>query len=137
MVLRQLGQNGPWVSAITFGAWPIGGGLGTVERRAAIATVRHALEVGINTIDTAEYYRDSESILGEALAGYPREKVFLATKVSAEPFTRARIMEALDNSLRALRTDYVDLYQLHRYPSDVPLQESLDAIAEAVAAGKV
>jgi aryl-alcohol dehydrogenase-like predicted oxidoreductase len=135
--LVQLGANGPLISPIIFGAWPIGGGLGAVERRTAIATVRHALEVGINAIDTAEYYRDSESILGDALAGYPRERVFLATKVSAEPFTRARIQEALDNSLRALRTDYVDLYQLHRYPSDVPLAESLDALVEAVAAGKV
>jgi aryl-alcohol dehydrogenase-like predicted oxidoreductase len=133
----QLGANGPLVPRIIFGAWPIGGGLGTLDRRTAIATVRHALEVGISAIDTAEYYRDSESILGEALAGYPREKVFLATKVSAEPFTRARIQEALANSLRALRTDYVDLYQLHRYPSNVPLQESLDALMEAVGAGKV
>jgi aryl-alcohol dehydrogenase-like predicted oxidoreductase len=137
MDLLPLGANGPLVSRIIFGAWPIGGGLGAVERRAAIATVRHALEAGINAIDTAEYYRDSESILGEALAGYPREKVFLATKVSAEPFTRARIQEALDNSLRALRTDYVDLYQLHRYPSGVPLEESLEAIVEAVVDGKV
>src|SRR5713226_7458623 len=111
METRQLGANGPAISAITFGAWPIGGGLGTVEKRTAIATVRHALDIGINAIDTAEFYRDSESILGEALAGYPRDRVFLATKVSAEPFTRARIREALENSLRALRTEYVDLYQ--------------------------
>jgi aryl-alcohol dehydrogenase-like predicted oxidoreductase len=137
MNTAALGTNGPQVPRIIFGAWPIGGGLGTVERRTAIATVRHALEVGIDAIDTAEYYRDSESILGEALAGHPREKVFLATKVSSEPFTRARIQEALENSLRALRTDYVDLYQLHRYPSGVPLKESLDALVEAVAAGKV
>src|SRR6516225_6307401 len=106
MELRQLGANGPWISAISFGAWPIGGGLGAVDRRVAIATVRHALDRGVTAIDTAEFYRDSETILGEALAGYSRERVFLATKVSVEPFTRARIREALENSLRALRTDY-------------------------------
>jgi aryl-alcohol dehydrogenase-like predicted oxidoreductase len=111
--------------------------LGSVEKQTAIVTVRHALEVGISAIDTAEYYRVSESILGEALAGYPREKVFLATKVSSEPFTRARIREALENSLRALRTEYVDLYQLHRYPSNVPLRESLDALVEAQREGKI
>jgi aryl-alcohol dehydrogenase-like predicted oxidoreductase len=136
MEQRQLGRNGPLISALTFGAWPIGGGLGAVEKSTAIATVRRALDLGISAIDTAEYYRDSESILGEALAGYPREKVFLATKVSVEPFTRARIREALDNSLRALRTDYVDLYQLHRFPSGVPLREALDGLMEARAAGR-
>src|SRR5262249_1063063 len=129
---HPLGANGPLVSRIIFGAWPIGGGLGAVERRAGIATVRHALGGGVNAIGPAEYYRDSESIRGEALVGYPREKVFLATKVSKEPFTRARIREALDNSLRALRTEYVDMYQLHQYPRGVPLEESLDAMVEAV-----
>ena len=136
MKYRQLGASGPRISAITFGAWPIGGGLGTVERQTAIATVRHALDVGVNAIDTAELYRDSESILGDALTGYPRERVFLATKVSVEPFTRARVREALENSLRALRTDYIDLYQLHRYPTGVPLHEALDAMVEVVREGR-
>jgi aryl-alcohol dehydrogenase-like predicted oxidoreductase len=133
---RQLGANGPSVSAITFGAWPIGGGLGSVDKATAIATVRHALGVGITAIDTAEFYRDSEAILGEALDGYPRDRLFLATKVSIEPFTRQRIREALDNSLRALRTDYVDLYQLHRYPTGVPLEEALTGLVDAIDAGK-
>src|SRR5438270_7261392 len=136
MQQRQLGANGPSISAITFGGWPIGGGLGAVEKQTAIATVRHALDLGITAIDTAEFYRSSESILGEALASYPRDRVFLATKVSAEPFTRARIREALDNSLRALRLDYVDLYQLHRFPTNVPLEEALGGLVEARESGR-
>ena len=135
MESRRLGTNGPVIPAITFGAWPIGGGLGEVERATAIATVRRALEIGNTAIDTAEYYRNSEDILGEALAGYPRERVFLATKVSAEPFAPARIRQALEHSLRALRTDYVDLYQLHRFPSDVPLEEALRGLVDARDAG--
>lgn len=133
---RPLGNDGPRIPVITFGAWPIGGGLGAVDEATAIATVRRALDLGITAIDTAEYYRTSEAIVGRAVAGRPRDRLFIATKVSAGPFTRARIREALENSLRALRTDYVDLYQLHRYPSDVPLEEAMAGLAEARASGK-
>src|SRR5215210_1702315 len=112
MLQRQLGADGPRIPVLMFGAWPIGGGLGAVDERTARAAIDRALDVGITAIDTAEYYRDSEAILGRALAGRPRDRLFLATKVSSGPYTRARVREALDNSLRALNTDYVDLYQL-------------------------
>ncbi len=133
---RELGRSGPRIPAITFGAWPVGGGMGPVDEATAIATIRRALDLGITAIDTAEYYRTSESIVGRALRGVPRDGVFVATKVSAEPFTRARVREALDNSLRALQTDHVDLYQLHRYPSSVPLEEALAGLADAKESGK-
>jgi aryl-alcohol dehydrogenase-like predicted oxidoreductase len=136
MQYRRLGRDGDEIPVIMFGAWPIGGGLGRVDEAAAKATVDRALDLGITAIDTAEFYRDSESILGRALQGRPRDRLFLATKVSAEPFTRARIREALDNSLRALKTDYVDLYQLHRYPSDVPLEEAMGGLVDAQQSGK-
>jgi aryl-alcohol dehydrogenase-like predicted oxidoreductase len=119
-----------------FGAWPIAGRMGAVDRDTAIATVRRAVELGITAIDTAEGYAESEAMIGEALADRPREESFLATKVSFEPFTRERISAALDRSLRSLRTDYVDLYQLHRFPSDAPLEEALAGLREAQESGK-
>jgi aryl-alcohol dehydrogenase-like predicted oxidoreductase len=136
MEYRQLGHDGPHVTRLTFGAWPIGGGLGAVDDAAAVATIHRALDLGVTAIDTAEGYRASEAILGRALRGRPRDRVFLATKVSREPFTRERVREALDNSLRALETGHVDLYQLHRYPSDVPLEEAIGAMAGAQASGR-
>ncbi len=136
MEYRQLGANGPQIPVIMFGAWPIGGGMGHVDEATAIATIRRALELGITAIDTAEYYRGSEALIGRALAGWPREKVFIATKVSYGPYTRTLIRQALDNSLRALRTDYVDLYQLHSYPQDIALEEAIAGLAEAHESGK-
>jgi len=133
---RQLGANGPSIPAITFGAWPIGGGMGAVDEATAVRTVQRAIDLGITAIDTAEAYRTSEALIGRAIRGRPREALFLATKVSREPFDRARVREALENSLRALGTDYVDLLQLHRYPADVPLVEAVEALLEARASGR-
>ncbi len=136
MEYRQLGTDGPHLPVLMFGAWPIGGGMGAVDEATAIATIHRALDLGVTAIDTAEFYRGSEAIVGRALDGRPRDSVFLATKASAEPFTRARVREALENSLRALRTDYVDLYQLHRFPTGTPLEEAIAALAEARESGK-
>ena len=136
MEYRQLGRDGPHITRLTFGAWPIGGGMGAVDEATAIATVRRALDLGVTAIDTAEAYRGSEAILGRALRGRPRDGFFLATKVSRGPFTRERVREALEGSLRALQTGYVDLYQLHSYPRDVPLEEAIAALAEAQASGR-
>src|SRR2546426_5128003 len=112
MEQRPLGRNGLPVSVIGFGAWPIGGGMGTVDEATAIATVHAALDAGITLIDTAQAYRGSEGLIGRALSGGRREKAFVATKVSRN-YTRAGIFEAMENSLRALQTEYVDLYQIH------------------------
>ncbi|HUJ73828.1 MAG TPA: aldo/keto reductase, partial [bacterium] len=135
MKSRPLGTNGPLVSVIGFGAWPIGGGLGAVEKHAAIRTVRSALDAGITMVDTAEGYRGSETILGEALSGGYREKSFLATKVSTN-FSRKGIRAAMEKSLRALRVDHVDLYQIHNWDAAVPVEESMEEMARLLEEGK-
>jgi aryl-alcohol dehydrogenase-like predicted oxidoreductase len=135
MEQRSLGREGPAVSAIGFGAWPIGGGMGAVEESAAIATIHAALDHGITFIDTAEMYRGSEAIVGKALAGERREKAFLATKVSGN-YTPERIRTAMENSLRALQTDHVDLYQIHWWEDRVPIEEGMAAMEALRQAGK-
>jgi aryl-alcohol dehydrogenase-like predicted oxidoreductase len=122
---RSLGKNGPSVPVLGFGAWPIGGGLGAVEKTAAIAAVRAAIDSGITLIDTAEGYRTSEGLIGEALRGGYRERCFLATKASFD-FTPKGIRKALENSLRALRVSQVDLYQIHAWNPEVPVERSLE-----------
>jgi aryl-alcohol dehydrogenase-like predicted oxidoreductase len=135
MTMRPLGDRGPKVPALGFGAWPIGGGLGRVDRAAAIATVRAAIDAGITLIDTAEGYRSSEGILGEALAGDLRDRVFLATKVSFDYSPKA-IRTAMENSLRALRTDHVDLYQIHGWNPAFPIEPSMGAMRRLQEEGK-
>jgi aryl-alcohol dehydrogenase-like predicted oxidoreductase len=129
MTFRSLGATGPKVPTIGFGAWPIGGGLGRVERAAAVATVRAAIETGITLIDTAEGYRSSEEILGEALAGGLRDRVFLATKVSFD-YSPAAIRRAMERSLRALRTDHLDLYQIHSWNPAFPIERSMETMRQ-------
>jgi aryl-alcohol dehydrogenase-like predicted oxidoreductase len=97
---KALGTAGPKVSAIGFGAWPIGGGLGRVERAIAIDAVCAAIDSGITMIDTAEGYRRSEALIGEALRSGYREKCFLATKATFD-FSAKGIRSAMENSLRA------------------------------------
>jgi aryl-alcohol dehydrogenase-like predicted oxidoreductase len=135
MVFRTLGNHGPSVSAVSFGAWPIGGGLGRVERNAAIETVRAAIEGGITMIDTAEGYRSSEAIIGEALAVGYRERCFLATKVSND-FSPRGIRAAMEQSLRALRVDCVDLYQIHSWNPSFPIEASMEEMGRLREEGK-
>src|SRR5439155_20602218 len=98
METRPLGRNGPTVSAIGFGAWPIGGGMGTIDEAQAVATVQAAVDMGVTFIDTAEAYRGSEALIGRALVGGRRARAFRATKVSTD-YPPAHIPYALDNSL--------------------------------------
>src|SRR5690349_7774647 len=109
---RALGNGGPQVAVLGFGAWPIGGGLGRIEKAEALAAVRAALDAGISVVDTAEAYRTSESLVGEALRGGYRDKCFQATKASRD-YSPKGIRAAMENSLRALGVDFVDLYQIH------------------------
>jgi aryl-alcohol dehydrogenase-like predicted oxidoreductase len=132
---RVLGAFGPEVSAIGFGAWPIGGGLGRVEKTIAIDAVRAAIDSGITVIDTAEGYRLSESLVGEALRGGYREKCFLATKATFD-FSAKGIRTAMENSLRALRVDQVDLYQLHNWDPRFPIEESMKELGKLREEGK-
>jgi len=134
MEKRQLSKNGPMVPVLGFGAWPIGGGMGNVDEKTAIATVQAAIEGGITLIDTAQYYRTSEEIVGKAIKGR-RDNVFLATKVSFD-YSKQGIMKAMEDSLRKLQVDYVDLYQIHGWNPKYPIEESMATMAELQRQGK-
>jgi len=142
MNLRKLGSSDIEVSEISLGSWlTYSGG---VAREQAEACVKAAFDAGINFIDTANAYGKgaAEALLGEVLASYERSAYVLATKVYFEmsPTDRglsaAQIHKQIDASLERLKTDYVDLYQCHRYDEDTPLEETMAALTEVVQAGK-
>ncbi len=142
MRFRKLGSSGIEVSEISLGSWlTYSGG---VEREQARACVEAAFDAGINFIDTANVYGRgaSETLLGEVLSGHERSSYVLATKVYFEmsPTDRglsaAQIHKQIDASLQRLQTDYVDLYQCHRYDDQTPLEETMGALTEVVRAGK-
>lgn len=142
MKYRQLGSSELRVSEISLGSW-LTYGLG-VEAEKARACLDAAFNAGINFIDTANIYGRgaAESFLGDALADRPRDSYVLATKLYF-PMTdvdrglsRAQIEKQLDASLKRLKTDYVDLYQCHRYDEDTPLEETMEALSAAVRSGK-
>jgi len=132
---RQLGEQGPQVSVLGFGAWPLGGGMGYVDKQLGISTVHAAIDNGITLIDTAQAYRTSESILGDALKNGYRERCFLATKVSRD-YSPSAIRAAIENSLRELDVDHVDLYQIHGWNPRYPVEESMAEMARLQEEGK-
>jgi 1-deoxyxylulose-5-phosphate synthase len=142
MNFRRLGSSGIEVSEISLGSWlTYSGG---VEREQAQACVKAAFEAGINFIDTANVYGRgaAESLLGDVLADYERSSYVLATKVffpmsdTDMGLSAAQIHKQIDASLERLQTDYVDLYQCHRYDERTPLEETMGALTEVVQAGK-
>ncbi len=135
MEFRQLGRDGDQVSVLGLGAWPIGGGMGHVDEMDAISTIHAALDHGLTLIDTAQGYRTSEATLGKALKHGHRERCFLATKVSQD-YSRRGIRAAMENSLRALQVDYVDLYQIHHWDERYPLEEMMETMARLQEEGK-
>ncbi len=135
MEMRKLCIRGPKVSAIGLGAWPIGGGLGEVDDSTAVSTIHAALNNGINLIDTAQAYRTSEATLGKALVGGYREQAFIATKVSRD-YSPEGIRRAMEDSLRALQVDYVDLYQIHSWNPEYPIEDSMETMARLQEEGK-
>ncbi|MEO7126545.1 MAG: aldo/keto reductase family protein [Nakamurella sp.] len=145
MKYRHLGASGLRISEITYGNWLTHGS--QVENDAAIACVNAALDAGITTFDTADVYANTaaESVLGEALAGKRREslEIFTKTYFPVGPkgpndggLSRKHIMESIDGSLKRLKTDYVDLYQAHRWDFATPLEETMTAFADVVRSGK-
>ncbi|MEA2477223.1 MAG: 1-deoxyxylulose-5-phosphate synthase [Actinomycetota bacterium] len=142
MRYRRLGNSDLNVSDISLGSW-LTYGVG-VERDKAEACLKRAFDVGINFIDTANIYGRgrAESFLGEALEGIDRSSYVLATKVfwpmteTDRGLSRQQIHKQIDASLQRLRTDYVDLYQCHRYDTETPLEETMEALSEVVQAGK-
>ena len=142
MNYRKLGSSGIEVSEISLGSWlTYSGG---VEREQAEACIEAAFEQGINFIDTANVYGRgaAETLLGEALSGHERSSYVLATKVyfpmsdTDRGLSAEQIHKQIDASLKRLRTDYVDLYQCHRYDEDTPLEETMRALTEVVEAGE-
>ena len=142
MKFRQLGSSDLTVSVISLGSW-LTYGVG-VEADSATACVNRAFELGINFIDTANVYGRgaAETFLGEALKGRKRDSYVLATKVFGEMsdtdrgLSAAQIAKQMDASLTRLKTDYVDLYQCHRYDTNTPLEETMEALTKVVREGK-
>ena len=145
MDYRHLGQSGLKISEIAYGNWITHGS--QVEEEAAVACVRAALDEGITTFDTADGYANgrAEAVLGRALHGVRRESIEVFTKVywptgdgpNDRGLSRKHITESLHASLRRLGTDYVDLYQAHRYDHETPIEETMRAFDDLVRAGKV
>ncbi len=143
MLYRRLGSSDLEISEISLGSW-LTYGVG-VDADRARACLDRAFELGINFIDTANIYGRgaAETFLGEALAGRPRDTYLLATKLyfpmtdEDRGLSSRQIEKQLDDSLRRLRTDHVDLYQCHRYDEETPLEETMQALTRAVESGKV
>ena len=145
MEYRRLGSSGMYLSEIAYGNWITHGS--QVEAEAAIKCVRAALDGGVTTFDTADVYAatKAETVLGRALKGVRRESYELATKVywptgtgkNDRGLSRKHIMESCHASLKRLQTDHIDLYQLHRFDFETPLEETLSAIDDLVRQGKI
>src|SRR5215469_409790 len=142
MKYRKLGTSDLLVPEIALGSWlTYSGGIDAATSKACVHT---ALGLGINFIDTANIYGRgaAETLLGETLAGVPRDKYVLATKLyfpmtdTDRGLSRAQIFKQIDASLTRLKTDYVDLYQCHRFDRETPLEETMQALTEVVQAGK-
>jgi aryl-alcohol dehydrogenase-like predicted oxidoreductase len=144
MNFRYLGRSGLLVSEVSYGNWLTHGS--QVEEDAAMACVRAALDAGITTFDTADVYAGTraEEVLGRALKGQRRAGYELFTKVywptgpgpNDRGLSRKHILESIHGSLRRLQTDYVDLYQAHRFDTETPLEETMLAFADIVRQGK-
>ncbi|WP_167132073.1 aldo/keto reductase family protein [Paramicrobacterium chengjingii] len=145
MAYRFLGRSGLKISDITYGNWLTHGG--QIENETATKCVHAALDHGITTFDTADVYANTvaEQVLGDALAGQRRESLEIFTKVwgptgprgpNDSGLSRKHIMESINGSLQRLGTDYVDLYQAHRYDPETPLEETMLAFADVVRQGK-
>jgi aryl-alcohol dehydrogenase-like predicted oxidoreductase len=145
MEFRYVGNSGFKISEITYGNWLTHGS--QVENDQAMACVRAALDAGVSTFDTADAYANTkaEVVLGEALKGERRESLEILTKVywpvgpkghNDVGLSRKHIMESINGSLKRLQTDYIDLYQAHRYDYETPLDETIQAFADVVRMGK-
>ncbi|MEO7719249.1 MAG: aldo/keto reductase family protein [Capsulimonas sp.] len=145
MNYRHLGRSGLRVSEVSLGSWLTYGG--ATENEAARLCIEKAYDLGINFFDTANVYArgKSEEVVGASLAAYPRSSYVLATKVffpmsdgpNDRGLSRKHIFEQCDASLRRLNTDYIDLYQCHRYDTETPMEETLTALDDLTRQGKI
>ena len=144
MQYRTLGRTGIKVSSYALGALALGTSIGNSDHDDSVRIIDKALDAGINLIDTADAYGDSEVVVGKALKRR-RDGVVLATKfgrlIGEDPnhhgASRRWIMTAVENSLRRLQTDYIDLYQVHRPDPDTDIEETLSALSDLIHSGKV
>jgi hypothetical protein len=148
MKYRTLGRSGLQVSPIAFGTWQLGGDWGPTDEAAAIAAIRRAADQGVTLFDTAQAYGygASERLLAKALAGLDRSALVIATKGGLRPgelgggnrdSSPAWIRSGVESSLRALDTDYIDLYQVHWPDPAIPFADTAAALAKLVAEGKI
>ncbi len=144
----RLGRSELVVAPIAFGTWELGGDWGATDEEAAVTAIRHAYEQGINLFDTAQGYGfgASERLLARALEPWPRDSFMIATKGGLRPAPGGGVQrdaspdwvrQGVDESLRALGTDHIDLYQIHWPDPKVPFSETAGALADLVAAGKI
>ena len=140
MEYKQLNNTSIKISEIVLGCWALGGGYtwGEQDDQASIGTIHAALDLGINTFDTAEFYGGgrSEELLGRGLAA-SRNKAVVITKLWLENMTREKTIVSCEQSLKRLKTDYIDLYFIHWPNPDVPLEETLGAMEKLKGDGKV
>lgn len=146
MEYRRLGSSGLKVSAISLGAWITYGSSG-VEDNAAVACIHRAIELGINFIDVADIYERgaAETVVGQAIASHKRSDLVISTKafwpmsdnVNDRGLSRKHIIESVNQSLKRLNTEYVDIFFCHRFDPEVPVEESLRAIDDLITQGKV
>ena len=132
MKQKKFGNDGPDVSVIGQGTWYLDRG----DRKAAVAALRRGIATGMTHIDTAEMYGDAELVIADAIAGLPREKLFLVSKVLPSNASRRGTIAACERSLKRLRTDHLDCYLLH-WRGSYPFEETVAAFDELVAAGKI
>lgn len=132
MEQKKFGTGGPDVSVIGQGTWYLDRG----DRRAAVAALRRGIEAGMTHIDTAEMYGDAELVIADAIAGVPRDELFLVSKVLPSNASRRGTITACERSLKRLGTDYLDCYLLH-WRGSYPFEETVAAFDELVAAGKI
>ena len=132
MKQKKFGTNNPDVSVIGQGTWYLDRG----DRKAAIAALRRGIETGMTHIDTAEMYGDAELVIADAIAGLPREKLFLVSKVLPSNASRRGTITACERSLKRLKTDHLDCYLLH-WRGSYPFEETVAAFDELVRAGKI
>jgi len=148
MKQTTLGRSNLQVSRIAFGTWQLGGDWGATDEEAAVAAIRHAADQGINFFDTAQGYGfgASEQLLARALDGKPRDEVIIATKGGLRPSPRGGverdaspewIRRGVEESLKALGTDYIDLYQVHWPDPNTPFEQTAQALYELKAEGKI
>jgi aryl-alcohol dehydrogenase-like predicted oxidoreductase len=144
MQYRPLGRTGIKVSPYALGTLMFASSIGNADQQDSVRVIHKALDAGINFVDTADAYGDSEEIVGKALKGR-RDQVVLATKVgrptgddpNQQGASRRWIMKAVENSLRRLQTDHIDLYQIHRPDPDTGIEETLSALTDLIRSGKV